>query len=194
VQGITRPDPYDQQDVEARSAAERELPDAEIDIPGFQQTWRELKDTHGFFSILKRFRVAREQALRLAPEGYATKIASTATRQMLELAASRETPIMVFIGNRGCLQIHTGLVHNIRMFGSEWLNVLDEDFNLHLRDTAVASAWIVRKPTMDGIVTSLELFDGGGDTLVIFFGKRKPGTAEGEAWRSIIVELERVQT
>ena len=101
---------------------------------------------------------------------------------------------MVFIGNRGCLQIHTGLVRNIRMFGTEWLNVLDEDFSLHLRDTAVASAWIVRKPTMDGIVSSLELFDGNGDTLVIFFGKRKPGTAEDEAWRSIIGELERVQT
>ncbi len=101
---------------------------------------------------------------------------------------------MVFIGNRGCLQIHTGHVHNIRMFGIEWLNVLDEDFNMHLRHAAVASAWAVRKPTTDGIVTSLELFDGSGDTLVIFFGKRKPGISEDEAWRSIVAELERAKT
>jgi len=110
---------------------------------------------------------------------------------MLELAAAEETPIMVFIGNRGCLQIHTGPVRNIRRFGSEWLNVLDDDFNMHLRDTAVASVWIVRKPTIDGVVTSLELFDEGGNTLVMFFGKRKPGSAEDDAWRMIISKLER---
>ncbi len=98
---------------------------------------------------------------------------------------------MVFIGNRGCLQIHTGLVHNIRMFGAEWLNVLDDEFNMHLRETAIASVWIVRKPTLDGVVTSLELFDEGRNTLALFFGKRKPGTPEDEAWRAMIAELER---
>ena len=97
---------------------------------------------------------------------------------------------MVFIGNRGCLQIHTGLVHNIKMFGTEWLNVLDDEFSMHLRDSAVRSAWIVRKPTTDGDVTSLELFDGKGNTLVIFFGKRKPGSSETEAWRKLISDLE----
>lgn len=181
-------DPW--QDVEARSANAPELPDAEIDISGFHQAWCELKDTHGFFSILQRFRVAREQALRLAPEGYAIKVESDRPRRMLELAAAQETPIMVFIGNRGCLQIHTGLVRNIRMFGSEWLNVLDDEFNMHLRDTAVASVWIVRKPTIDGVVTSLELFDEERNTLVMFFGKRKPGSAEAEAWRFIISKIE----
>ena len=102
------------QDIEARAATEAELPDAEIDLAGFQQAWRELKDTHAFFNILKKFRVGREQALRLAPEGHAKRIGTGGTRQMLELAASRQTPIMVFIGNRGCLQIHTGPVHDIR--------------------------------------------------------------------------------
>ncbi len=67
------------------------------------------------------------------------------------------------------------------MFGEDWLNVLDDDFNMHLRDTAVASAWVVKKPTVDGIVTSLELFDDKGDNLVIFFGKRKPGEPRGRS-------------
>jgi putative hemin transport protein len=177
--------------VESRAVNETELPDAEIDVNGFQQAWRDLKDTHAFFNVLKKFRVAREQALRLAPEGFAHQVRTDRTRQMLELAAAAKIPIMVFIGNRGCLQIHTGQVDNIRMFGSEWLNVLDDDFNMHLRDTAVASAWVVRKPTLDGIVTSLELFDDAGNTLAIFFGKRKPGILEDEAWQGIISEIER---
>lgn len=98
---------------------------------------------------------------------------------------------MVFIGNRGCIQIHTGLVKNIKMFGAEWLNVLDDEFNMHLRDTAVATAWVVRKPTSDGDVTSLELFDTEGNNLVLFFGRRKPGQPEDENWRSIVAALPR---
>ncbi len=166
-----------------------EIPDAEIDVEGFQQAWRELKDTHAFFVILQKFRVGRVQALRLAPEGFATKVSPSATRTMLESASSAELPIMVFIGNRGCLQIHTGPVKNIKMFGTEWLNVLDEEFNMHLRDTAVASAWVVRKPTVDGVVTSLELFDAVGNNLVLFFGKRKPGEPEDPRWRHLVESL-----
>ncbi len=167
------------------------LPDAEIDVAGFQQAWLELKDTHAFFMILGKYRVGREQALRLAPEGHAWRVTPAATKQMLETASAGETPIMVFIGNRGCLQIHTGPVKNIKMFGEEWLNVLDDEFNMHLRDTAVASAWVVRKPTSDGVVTSLELFDAESNNLVIFFGKRKPGEAEDENWRKIVAALPR---
>jgi len=177
--------------IQPAPAPRAELPDAEIDVTGFQSAWRELKDTHAFFLLMQQFRVAREQALRLAPEGYAWKVEVSATRQMLETAAASGTPIMVFIGNRGCLQIHTGPVQNIKMFGTEWLNVLDDEFNMHLRDTAVASAWVVRKPTKDGDVTSLELFDAQGNNLVIFFGKRKPGEAEDEAWRKIVADLPR---
>lgn len=96
---------------------------------------------------------------------------------------------MVFIGNRGCLQIHTGPVKNIKMFGSEWLNVLDDEFNMHLRDSRVASTWVVRKPTVDGIVTSLEVFDVESNNIAIFFGKRKPGEPEDPAWRGLIETL-----
>ncbi len=136
-----------EQAVQPASAPRPELPDAEIDLAGFQKAWLEMKDTHAFFVIMGQFRVGREQALRLAPEGYARKVSVASTKQMLEAASATDTPIMVFIGNRGCLQIHTGPVKNIKMFGEEWLNVLDDEFNMHLRDTAIASAWVVKKPT-----------------------------------------------
>jgi len=175
--------------VELPPTARPEIPDAEIDVSGFQEAWRDLKDTHAFFVILQKFRVAREQALRLAPEGFAQRMSHSSTRTMLESAARTEVPIMVFIGNRGCLQIHTGPVKNIKMFGSEWLNVLDDEFNMHLRDSRVASTWVVRKPTVDGIVTSLEVFDVESNNIAIFFGKRKPGEPEDPAWRGLIETL-----
>ncbi|MDX2081483.1 MAG: ChuX/HutX family heme-like substrate-binding protein [Terrimicrobiaceae bacterium] len=182
-------DQSDTLNVEPAPAPQPELPDAEIDVEGFQQAWREMKDTHAFFVIMHKFRVGRVQALRLAPEGFAREVSTASTKTMLETASATDLPIMVFIGNRGCLQIHTGPVKNIKMFGTEWLNVLDDEFNMHLRDTAVASAWVVRKPTVDGIVTSLELFDAAGNNLVLFFGKRKPGEPEDPRWRELVESL-----
>ncbi|MCP2936632.1 hemin-degrading factor, partial [Salmonella enterica subsp. enterica serovar Typhimurium] len=86
---------------------------------------------------------------------------------------------MCFVGNPGMIQIHTGPVHRIEVMGP-WLNVLDPGFNLHLRQDLVDQTWIVRKPTADGVVTSVELLDAAGETIALFFGERKPGKPERE--------------
>ena len=71
--------------------------------------------------------------------------------------------------------------------------MLDQGFNLHLREDHIEDAWIVRKPTVDGEVTSLELFDADKRNLVMFFGERKPGQPEIEAWRELLAALPGVQ-
>jgi putative hemin transport protein len=48
---------------------------------------------------------------------------------------------------------------------------------------------VVVKPTVDGDVTSLELYDKDGNNIVMFFGKRKPGEPELQAWREIVAGL-----
>jgi putative hemin transport protein len=70
------------------------------------------------------------------------------------------------------------------------VNVLDPGFNLHLREDHIASAWVVKKPTVDGLVTSLELFDAQGDTIAMFFGERKPGKRELCEWRALIENIQ----
>jgi len=57
---------------------------------------------------------------------------------------------------------------------------------MHLREDGITSVWLVKKPTTDGAVHSLEVFDKNGDILVQFFGKRKPGIPEDEAWRRVL--------
>jgi putative hemin transport protein len=89
---------------------------------------------------------------------------------------------MIFVGNRGMIQIHTGPIARV-VDAAGWLNVLDPEFNLHVRSADVAETWVVRKPTRDGIVTSLELYDRAGETIALVFGRRKPGTPEREEWR-----------
>ena len=167
-----------------------EKSDAEIDVEGFQTAWRELKDTHDFFMMLRKFGVTRTQALRLAPDAtFARKIDNAKVPTMLEEASARDLPIMVFVGNRGNIQIHTGNVIKV-MWHGPWINVMDPNFNLHLDTTKIAETWVVRKPTEDGLVTAIEVFNKEGEIIVQFFGKRKPGIPELEEWRKLVQDLE----
>jgi putative hemin transport protein len=43
---------------------------------------------------------------------------------------------------------------------------------------------------VDGIVSSLELYDVDGNQLALMFGERKNGQAELEGWRSILDDLQ----
>jgi len=167
-----------------------EKADTEIDVEGFQKAWTELKDTHDFFMMTRKFGVSRTQALRLAPEGFTKKIDNAKVVNVLEDAAEKQLPIMVFVGNRGIIQIHTGTVKKT-LWHQQWFNVMDPDFNLHLDVTKIAEAWIVKKPTEDGEVTAIEVFNNEGDFIVQFFGKRKPGIPELQEWKDLVANLEK---
>ncbi len=162
-------------------------PDSEINHEGMLQEWSRLKDTHDFFPLLRKYKVGRQQALRLAEGRFAQQAPSDSVQRVLNTAADRGAPIMVFVGNKGCIQIHTGPVVRIEPIGP-WINVLDDGFNLHLRTDLVASAWVVRKPTVDGDVTSVEVYDVDGNMMVQFFGERKPGQTERDDWRQLIAD------
>ena len=130
------------------------------------------------------------QALRLVGEDLARELPPRALRSAIEAAGADGTPIMIFVGNRGCIQIHTGSVKRlIETHG--WFNVLDPTFNLHLRDRGVVRVFSVRKPTVDGIVTSIEAFDDHDRNVLLMFGERKPGNPELEQWRALVARIEK---
>lgn len=165
--------------------APAELPDAQIDVAGFRAAWADLRDTHEFFTMLKKYSVSRLQGLRLAESRFVQQLDKSCVLDLLKDAALEKVSIMAFVGNAGMIQIHSGPVHKIAVMGP-WINILDTRFNLHLREDHIASAWVVKKPTVDGLVTSVELFDAKGDTIVMFFGERKPGVHELCEWRHIV--------
>ena len=165
-----------------------ELPDQDIDVTAWRQSWRAMKDTHDFFVLLRQFKVTRTQGLRLAEPAFVQALPVNCVKDLLEIAASTATPLMVFVGNPGMLQIHSGPIHKVMSVGS-WINVMDPRFNLHLRSDSVAQAWLVRKPTDDGIVTSVELFNNDGEAIAMFFGERKPGKPELGTWRALADDL-----
>ena len=174
--------------VEAPEPRKEDRPDAEIDKDSLLAGWKALKDTHDFFPLLMKHRVGRQQALRMGEGEFTKKVSNRAARKVLDLASERGTSIMVFVGNDHCIQIHTGPVKKVMEY-QDWYNVLDPSFNLHLLESGIASCWLVSKPTADGEVNSLEVFDKDGEVIVQFFGERKPGSPELESWRELLGDI-----
>lgn len=175
---------------------------AEDDAPGelspqtvddLRERWSKLTDVHQFFGMLRTLKLSRQQAVQMIGKDYAWKLDPEAVTAMFNAAAESAQPIMCFVGNRGCIQIHSGPVKSIKPMGP-WINVLDETFHLHLRTDHITEAWAVRKPTKDGHVTSLEAYGADGKMIIQFFGKRHEGEVERADWRSLAESLPRLAT
>ncbi|TPL75034.1 hemin-degrading factor [Mesorhizobium sp. B2-3-15] len=160
-------------------------------LDDLRDRWSRLTDVHQFFGMLKTLKLSRRQAVRMVGQDYAWLLDNDAVRAMFHHAAESEMPIMCFVGNRGCIQIHSGPIKSIKPMGP-WINVLDETFHLHLRTDHIHEVWAVRKPTKDGHVTSLEVYAANGDMIIQFFGKRHEGEGERDDWRFLAEHLPRI--
>ena len=164
--------------------------DDAIDVAGLEAAWNALEDTHDFHRLLAEFQVGRVQALRLVDDSLACRVDSSSLNEVLHIAARDQIAIMVFVASPGVIQIHSGLIHTVKSTGP-WLNILDDDFNLHVREDHLDSAWVVQKPTRDGAVFSLELYDSKGETIALLFARRKQGQATVAAWNAALATLKR---
>lgn len=169
------------------SAVVRSRPSA-ADIAELRQSWQELSDVHQFPRLLRELKLSREQALELVGTESAWRIGPQALQLLIEDARSRRQPIMVFVSNGGMTQIYSGLIDKTATRG-EWYNVLDADFNLHVRSAAIHHGWVVRRPTDHGTVTSVEFYDVDGRQLVNFFSRRDRGQPETSQWRRMVEAL-----
>lgn len=164
--------------------------DDEVDVDNLRAHWRKMTDVHQFHGLLKDFNVGRQQGLRLVGTEFAERLSNDALKTMLESASESGLPIMVFVGNAGAIQIHTGPVKTIREMG-DWINVMDPRFTLHLRMDMIAEAWIVRKPVREGVITTVELYDADLNNFAIFCGERAPKDPENPEWQKLAEELPR---
>lgn len=161
---------------------------SDIDVEAFRRAFEGMQDIHEFFPLLKRFAVSRRSALDLLDPRHARRLPEGAAQALIERAAESGLPIMCFVGSRGCIQIHSGPIANVRVIGP-WLNILDPGFNLHLRADLVAEGWVVSKPTRYGLITSVELYDRDGELITQVFGVREPSSAERADWRALAESL-----
>lgn len=162
-----------------------DTPDDAVDRQAFRASWDAMTDPHQFFGLLRRFSISRIQAMRLARADQAYRLQDGSCQNLLQDVVNTSLPIMAFVGNHGQIQIHTGPIHTVNALGA-WLTAGSPDLSLTLCTDLIDSIWVVRKPTSDGIVTSVELYDTAGENIAMFFGARKPGQAERADWRAAV--------
>lgn len=151
--------------------------------------WKKMTDTHQFLRLASKLKMNRLGAYRIVGAPFVRALSPSAVDQMLHKLQDTGTEVMVFVGNRGCIQIHTGALHTLKAMGP-WQNVMDPNFNLHLRLDHVAEVWAVEKPTQRGPALSVEAFDKDGTIIFQVFGISKEGRDSRPAWRAIVSELE----
>ncbi|ASM71741.1 MULTISPECIES: hemin-degrading factor [Roseobacteraceae] len=153
-----------------------------------QSEWSKMTDTHQFMRLTSKLRMNRLGAYRIVGAPFVRPLATSAIDRMLNNVQAAGIQVMVFVGNRGCIQIHTGPIEQLKPMGP-WQNVLDPGFNLHLRLDHVAEVYAVDKPTQRGKAVSVEAFDADGALILQVFGVRKEDYDSRPAWRDIVDNL-----
>ena len=152
--------------------------------------WGRMTDTHQFLRLVSKLKMNRLGAYRVAGAPRAVALTAGVVDDLLVALAGSGVPVMVFVGNAGCIQIHSGPVETLRPMGP-WQNVMDPGFNLHLRRDRVAEVWLVEKPTRRGPALSVEAFAADGGLILQVFGMRKDDADHVEAFRAIADRLPR---
>lgn len=184
VADLRLPDQSDSVELTQRTPVEgaKSRPDK---LEELRREWAAMTDTHQFLRITSRLKMNRLGAYHIVGEEWAQPLAPTAVTELLHMAATNAVPLMIFVGNQGCIQIHGGTIEQVKPMGP-WINVMDPRFNLHLRTDHVAEVWLVSKPTRHGMAHSVEAFDANGALITQIFGKRDPDTT---AFRALLDKL-----
>lgn len=174
-------------DLEPRAPKEaaRSVPEK---VSVLRSEWQRMTDTHQFLAVVRMLRMNRLGAYRIVGEPFARSLPPDAFGSALSEVQRQGIDVMVFTGNQGCLQIHTGRVETLSV-SPQACTVSDRRFGLHLRATAIAEVWAVQKPTKRGNAVSLEAFDAEGGLIAQILGVGKSGRDSRAAWEAIVTDL-----
>jgi len=162
-------------------------------VSELRAAWAAMTDTHQVSALLRRSGLSKGALVQqLAPE-FATRLTDGTVESLLRIAANEQLPIMVFVRNRGCLQVHSGPIAALKQVGP-WFNVMDRDFHLHLRTDKIASVWAIRKPSAQGMVVSVEAFADDGSPIIMINGQPGEHGKASSEWRVVVDGLPRVDS
>ncbi|WP_186312371.1 ChuX/HutX family heme-like substrate-binding protein [Cereibacter sediminicola] len=169
--------------------AERPAPEAPRANPArageLRADWNRMTDTHQFLRLVARLKMNRLGAYRIAGEPHARALLPDAVARLLGAASADGLPVMAFVGNRGCIQIHGGPIPGLALDGDR-LTVRNPDLSFDLDCARIAEVWAVTKPTRAGPAVSVEFFEADGSLIAQLFGMRRAGEAAVAAWEALV--------
>ena len=155
--------------------------------------WARLTDTHQFLRLCSKLKMNRLGAYRMPDNPFVRRLRAPAVDAMFEGVRDRGIDFMYFVGNRGCIQIHSGPIHTLKEMGP-WQNILDPGFDMHLRRDHIAEVYAVEKPTQRGTALSVEAFDAEGTVIFQAFPLSKDTNDTRPQWAEIVAGLDTLET
>jgi putative hemin transport protein len=159
-----------------------------LDKAGLHAAWPSITDTNLSEPLSARLGLSRARAYRRVGAERAQSIEPFTFRALLYGVAEEGRPVSVQVASPAALQSHTGPIRNLKLLGP-WFNVLDADFNLHLHEPGVASAWIVRPQGGPDAQAWVELLDDDGELIcrLASAAPREPG--HDARWAELLESL-----
>lgn len=181
---------------EGEALAERtptEAPKSRLEkVEELRAAWDKMTDTHQFLRICAQLKMNRLGAYRIVGVPYATRLTPEAGNDLLKAVRAQGFDVMIFVGNRGCIQIHTGPIGALKELGP-WQNVMDPRFNMHLRLDHIAEVYAVKKPTQRGPALSVEAFDAEGGLIFQMFALGREDNDTRAQFREVVAGLPRLE-
>ena len=163
--------------------------DEDVDRNALLADWRAMQNVHHFEAMLSKHHIGRLQALRLAGPEFARALSTKAFGALLAKLGKDGQEIMVFVANRGMVQIFSGPTDEKKRARNGW-EIAHRQTKLYVPDTTLYKIWLVNKPTAAGIITSLEFVHEDNDQSVAsIFGRHPHGEAQPSEWLELLETL-----
>lgn len=158
-----------------------------LDISEIRRSWSEMRGALDLNELLSKIKASRLDVYQLIGIDYAMQIEKDAIYDILKGVVDYNIPILMSMGNGAVLQTYQGLIHKISSKGN-WISILDGESSFHLQEERIHHVWIVKKPSINGMHISMELFDQSGDVLAIFSGADVGGISQCK-WRKLVEQI-----
>lgn len=174
------------QSVKARP---EKIPATDLDAEALRTAWEGIRDVHEGSRIIHSLGRGDHQAVyRALGEDYARPLQPSMVEKLIETFAEKQLQLMIFVMGKSAVQSYGGQIHKILRTGP-WFNVLDKPFNLHLKSELLDRVWLLRKPSDDGWITSLDVFDHHSQEVMVICDNRVRGQNESQQWTETVAEL-----
>lgn len=162
---------------------------AALDAEELHDKWAAMRDVQEASRLIKTLAAGDNQQVYRALGGqYACPLQVNIVEQLFETLAQKKMDLMILVMGRAAVQSYAGKIHQILRAGP-WFTILDAEFNLHIKSDGIASVWLVRKPTDDGWITSLDIFDQQGNELMVICDNRSRCRPEKTVWTDTLLEV-----
>lgn len=152
-----------------------------IDATILRRSWASMVNVHEANQLIRQLGGQRQLIYPSLGEDYAKQLPTDTVENLLTTLAEEQHPFLLFGMNHGAVQSFSGVIKRLLRTGP-WFNVLDTDFNLHLRTADIGEVWRILKPSADGLISSLSVLDTTGHEIMVMADQRGSKSRQSTAW------------